>query len=167
MTTTAHDTGTATFEVDWPLHSCDDHMDLPSVPTDLWTTTDAEPTRRRVPHVEVVDGRDMWVCDGAVLGISGDTPSSQTCYERGGVEQDGFRPSNPTLRLQDMDRDGIASTVIYGPSVMGLRIADDELQAEAYRCWNDWAVEFNRADPNRLCVRAVAVARGPSTRPRS
>jgi predicted TIM-barrel fold metal-dependent hydrolase len=161
ITSHEHDTRAANFEVDWPLHSCDDHMDLPSVPTDLWTTRMRETDPARVPHVEVVDGRDMWVCDGAVLGISGDTPTSQTCFERGGVEQDGFRPSNPTLRAQDMDRDGIASTVIYGPSVMGLRIADDELQAEAYRCWNDWAVEFNRVDPNRLCV----LARLPSRRP--
>jgi predicted TIM-barrel fold metal-dependent hydrolase len=165
MTTTAHaPTGTAPdgdFEVDWPLHSCDDHMDLPAIPTDLWTSRMPESDPARVPHVEVVDGRTMWVCDGGVLGLSGPTPSAHTCYERGGIEQDGFRPSNPTLRLQDMDRDGVASSVIYGPSVMGLKIADDALQAAAYRCWNDWAAEFNRVDPDRLCV----LARLPSRRP--
>ena len=161
MTTTAHAPTTPSFEVDWPLHSCDDHMDLPSIPTDLWTSRMRETDPDRIPHVEVVDGRTVWVADGNILGISGLTPSAHTCYERGGVEQDGFRPSDPALRLQDMDRDGIASSVIYGPSVMGLRIPDDELQAEAYRCWNDWAAEFNRVDPNRLCV----LARLPSRRP--
>lgn len=161
MTTTADRPTAATFDVDWPLHSCDDHMDLPSIPTDLWTARMHESDPARVPHPEMVDGRMMWVCDGNVLGLSGGTPSAQTCYARGGVEEDGFRPSNPTLRLRDMDRDGIASSVIYGPSVMGLRIADDELQAEAYRCWNDWAADFNQVDPNRLCV----LARLPSRRP--
>ena len=77
MTITEHHHGSAapTFEVDWPLHWCDDHMDPPSLPTDLWTTRMREKDPARIPHVEVVDGRDMWVCDGAVLGISGDTPT--------------------------------------------------------------------------------------------
>jgi len=161
MTTPASGPTVGPLTVDWPLHSCDDHLDLPAVPTDLWTTRMRVTDPARVPHVEVVDGRTMWVCDGSVLGLSGATPAAHTCYERGGIEQDGFRPSNPVLRLQDLDRDGVAASVIYGPSVMGLKIADDALQAEAYRCWNDWAAEFNRVDPNRLCI----LARLPSRRP--
>jgi len=162
MSATASVDHTTTLTVDWPLHSCDDHMDLPSIPPDLWTTRMRERDPDRVPHVETVDGRSVWVCDGAILGQSGVTGPEMTCFARGGVEQqDGFRASSPQLRLQDMDRDGIRSSVIYGPSVMGLRIADDELQAEAYRCWNDWAAEFNQVDPDRLCV----LARLPSRRP--
>ena len=69
-TTTDHATAApshAGFTVDWPLHSCDDHLDLPSIPTDLWTSRMRETDPARIPHVEVVDGRTMWVCDGGVL----------------------------------------------------------------------------------------------------
>lgn len=160
MTTTTAPQGSG-FEVDWPLYSCDDHMDLPSVPTDLWTSRMRGRDAFRVPHVEEIDGRPMWVADGGVLGLSGLTPAAHNCYERAGIQQDGFRPSDPQLRLQDMDRDHIRASVIYGPSVMGLRIDDDDLQADAYRVWNDWAAEFNRTNPDRLCV----LARLPSRRP--
>jgi predicted TIM-barrel fold metal-dependent hydrolase len=162
MTTTVPAPGAAAFEVDWPLYSCDDHLDLPAVPTDLWTSRMRERDNARVPHVEEIDGRTMWVADGSVLGMSGPTPSAHNCFERAGIEQDGFRPSDPKLRLEDLDRDGIAASVIYGPSVFGLNIADNELQAAAYRAYNDWAAEFNRANPERLCLLARLPSREPA-----
>lgn len=161
MTATIPDPRAASFDVDWPIYSCDDHLDLPAVPIDLWTSRMSGRDAARIPHVEEVDGRAMWVADGGVLGMSGLTPSAHNCYERAGIEQDGFRPSNPNLRLKDLDRDGIVASVIYGPSVMGLRIADNELQAEAYRVWNDWAAEFNQVNPERLCVLARIPSREP------
>jgi len=57
--------------------------------------------------------------------------------------------------LQDLDRDGLTASVIYGPLSLGFRIADPELQTACYGAWNDWAVEeFNAIDPERLCVLA-------------
>ena len=65
-----------------------------------------------------------------------------------------------------MDRDGIASSVIYGPSVMGLRIADDELQAEAYRVLERLGrgVQPGRSQP-AVRARPAAVAPCRSTPP--
>ena len=148
------------------VYSCDDHLDLRAVPPDLWerrlSAADAEQGPRVVEH----DGQRTWVCEGRVLGGSGNPRGSSAlkalnAIGRAGIEDDSYRAGNAVLRLQDMDRDGVASSVIYGPSVMGLKIADDALQAEAYRCFNDWAAEFNRVDPDRLCV----LARLPSRRP--
>src|SRR5262249_56265558 len=73
----------------------------------------------------------------------------------GGIEDDGSRASTPSLRMQDMDRDGIAASVIYGPSLFGLPIADQELKAACLRAYNDWADEFNAHDRRRLCVLPV------------
>jgi predicted TIM-barrel fold metal-dependent hydrolase len=74
---------------------------------------------------------------------------------RAGIEDDGFRAGNPTLRLEDMDRDNLRASVIYGPLALGLPIRDPGLQNACYAAWNDWAVEeFNAVAPDRLCVLA-------------
>ena len=52
------------------------------------------------------------------------------------------------MRLVDMDRDGLYVSVIYGPAVLGLPIADDEFKAACWRAWNDFAIEFNSYDPD-------------------
>ena len=36
---------------------------------------------------------------------------------RAGIDDDGYRAGTPKLRLEDMDRDGLAASVIYGPLV--------------------------------------------------
>jgi predicted TIM-barrel fold metal-dependent hydrolase len=81
---------------------------------------------------------------------------------RAGIEDDGFRASNPALRLEDMDRDGLAASVIYGPSLFGLPITDQELKAACLRVYNDWADEFNAQDRRRLCVLPVLPTHAPS-----
>ena len=49
------------------------------------------------------------MCDGAMLGPSGlKMLGDYNATTRAGIEDDGFRASTPGLRLQDMDRDGIA-----------------------------------------------------------
>ena len=47
---------------------------------------------------------------------------------RAGIEDDGFRSGNPKLRLEDMDRDHVWASVIYGPLAIGLSIREPELQ---------------------------------------
>src|SRR6185436_17521896 len=75
---------------------------------------------------------------------------------------DGFRAGTPKLRLEDMDRDGLAASVIYGPLSLGFPIADPDLQRACYAAWNDWAIdEFNAVDPERLCVLAFLPGSSP------
>jgi uncharacterized protein len=144
------------------LYSCDDHLDLWTLPTDLWKARLPAALRERGPQVVTQGEYDWWMCDGAMLGPSGlKMLGDYNATTRAGIEDDGFRASTPSLRMQDMDRDGIAASVIYGPSLFGLPIADQELKAACLRAYNDWADEFNANDRRRLCVLPVLPTHAP------
>src|SRR6184192_3092472 len=149
------------------LYSCDDHLDLRAVPPDVWQSRLSAAFRERGPQVAERDGQRVWVCEDRVLGQSGRPANSAVAKSlsaigRAGIEDDGFRAGNPKLRLEDMDRDGLRASVIYGPLALGFPISDPELQSACYAAWNDWAVEeFNAAEPERLCVLAFLPGHSP------
>lgn len=152
-----------TWSVDWPLYSCDDHLDLWALPPDLWAARLPRRQRDRGPRVVEIDGAPMWTAEGNVIGISGRPPAGRhSALARAGHGNDGFRPSNPKQRLEDMDRDGVCASVIYGPNVLGLPIGDPELKAACWRAWNDWATEFNSFAPDRLAVLPVLPTHEPA-----
>lgn len=97
----------------------------------------------------------LWYCDGEMWGTWGVYTAAQGsgsmwALERGGVMREGeLRPTVPELRLQDMDRDGVDATVMYGPTDP-LNVADPELRRACYRAYNDWLLEFCSANPQRL-----------------
>lgn len=150
------------------IYSCDDHLDLNAVPRDVWESRVPKDRRERVPHVVTRDGVPIWVAGDRVLGTSGRAPGTErvkalSAIGRAGIEDDGFRASNPKLRLEDMDRDGIWASVIYGPVPLTLSIPEPEMQDLCYAAWNDWAVEeFNASAPDRLCVLAFLPSHSPS-----
>jgi uncharacterized protein len=137
------------------IYSCDDHLDLRAVAPHVWDSRLAK--NQPGPRVVAVDGVPTWECNGRVLGRSGlgegDALRVLSAIGRAGIEDDGFRAGDPNLRLEDMDRDGIRGSVIYGPVPLTLSIPEPDLQNTCYAAWNDWAVEeFNTAAPHRLCV---------------
>jgi predicted TIM-barrel fold metal-dependent hydrolase len=140
------------------IYSCDDHLDLNAVPRDVWESRVPKDLGERAPHVIDRDGVPTWVSGDRVLGGSGRPPGTEhikslSAIGRAGIEDDGFRASNPKLRLEDMDRDGVWASVIYGPVPLTLSIPEPELQDICYAAWNDWAAEeFNVAAPDRLCI---------------
>jgi uncharacterized protein len=142
------------------LISCDDHMDLGQLPADLWTSRLPRELRDRAPCIEERDGQAVWICDGKVWGTwggktpaTGDTRTVKPIYnafDRGGVyDQSERRPANTRLRLQDMDRDGVETQVIFGP-IFQISTDDPALRVACYRIYNDWLMEFCAAAPNRL-----------------
>lgn len=149
------------------VYSCDDHLDLRAVPPDLWerrlTAGDAE----RGPRVVERDGQRTWVCEDRILGGSGNPRGASTltalnAIGRAGIDDDGYRAGTAALRLEDMDRDGLRASVVYGPLSLGLPIYDPTLQRTCYAAWNDWAVEeFNAVDPDRLCALAFLPSASP------
>ncbi|MBM4270264.1 MAG: amidohydrolase [Deltaproteobacteria bacterium] len=144
------------------IYSCDDHIDLWALPPSLWEERLPKGLRERGPRVVQKPEQDFWVAGDVLLGASRMTASKgYSAILRAGIEDDGLRASNPELRLQDMDLDGVYSSVIYGPSLLGLQIPDLELKAECLRAYNDWAGEFNAHDRNRLCVLPVLPAHDP------
>ncbi|MGH7859786.1 MAG: amidohydrolase family protein, partial [Candidatus Binatia bacterium] len=141
------------------LYSCDDHLDLRAVPPELWQSRLPRALAQRGPRVVTRDGESVWVCEDHVLGGSGRSRKGDvrklSAIGRAGIEDDGFRAGNPKLRLEDMDRDHLWVSVIYGPLAIGLPIRDPALQTACFAAWNDWAVqEFNAVAPDRLCVLA-------------
>ena len=139
------------------LYSCDDHLDLWNLPRELWTERLPPRLRERAPRVVEQGAGAWWMCDGAPLGPYR-LGAGYSAISRAGIEDDGSRASIPHLRLADMDRDGIHASVIYGPNLFGLPIADQELKAAVLAAYNDWALDFNRHHPERLCVLPVLPA---------
>jgi predicted TIM-barrel fold metal-dependent hydrolase len=143
--------------MDHPLISCDDHLDLNMLPADLWTKGLPEHLRDRAPHVEIRDGRAMWVCEGQSWGswsghVGPDTGPKPifTAFDRGGItDVSERRPAVPELRLKDMDRDGVYAHVIFGP-VTSINLEDTELRDACYRVYNDWLADYCSYAPDRL-----------------
>ena len=135
--------------------SADDHMDMHTLPPRLFEERLPAPWRDRAPRVTPGERGPQWVAEGKSLGTSGRQHGAGIvwAFEKAGLADDGYRPSNPELRLQDMEMDGVHAQVIYGP-VRGLQIADPALGEACLRVYNDWALEFNAADPSRLCLLA-------------
>src|SRR5262249_18305352 len=124
--------------------SCDDHMDLHTFPPELFQERLPADLRARAPHVEPSDEGNIWVAEGRKWGMSGRARQARmpNIFDRAGLPDDGFRPSTPATRLADMDRDGVAAQVIYGPP-NGIRLQDRALQDACLRAYNDWGAEFN------------------------
>jgi predicted TIM-barrel fold metal-dependent hydrolase len=142
--------------------SADDHMDLSVLPPDLFQARLDAGWREPGPRVVPGPVSMIWVAEGKQLGYSGQRPAGAMPFAtaRSGREDDGFRPSTPHLRLEDMDLDGIRTQVIYGPP-NGFPLADQELKAAVMRAYNDWAAEFNSLNPERLCVLAMLPVHAP------
>jgi uncharacterized protein len=149
--------------VTWPLYSCDDHLDMWALPPDLWTSRLPAKLRDDGPRVVDRGGRPTWVVGDHVLGVSGEpTSGANSALGRAGLADQWYRPADPALRLADMDRDGLAASVIYGPAVLGLPIADPDLKARCWQAWNDWTAEFNAFAPDRLAAMPVLPTHDPA-----
>ena len=108
----------------------------------------------------------MWMVGDQAFGMSGSMEGVPTALDRvPGLENAGFRPSDPVLRMEDMERDGIWSSIVYGPAAL-FRFPIDEREhlLAVLRAWNDWAAEeFNShsaRSPLRAAVPARDLARG-------
>ncbi|WP_404712959.1 amidohydrolase family protein [Sphingomonas sp. MMS24-J13] len=146
------------INLDHPLISCDDHLDINQLPADLWTSRLPEHLREKGPRVEERDGKLEWVCNGKRWGSwsGGDKGSDApkpifTAFDRAGIKDlTARRPADPVLRLEDMDRDGVYSHVIFGPVTSINTEEDDELRDACYQVYNDWLADFCANDPDRL-----------------
>ena len=149
------------------LYSCDDHLDLSAVPPTVWESRLPHALVEQGPRVVTGDRGAMWVCEGRTIGRSGLPPHADSvrmfsAIGRAGIVDDGSRAGRPDLRLADMDRDGLAASVIYGPLSLGFTVGDPKLQEACFAAWNDWAVEeFNATAPDRLCVLAFLPGHSP------
>ena len=108
------------------LISCDDHpRPGPTSPRPPDPPACRPPSATR-PVIEERNGQALWICDNKVWGnwagmkrdaVSLAAPKPlYTALDRGGMNDPSERrPAHAKLRLQDMDRDGVQSHVIFGP----------------------------------------------------
>jgi uncharacterized protein len=128
-------------------------------PADVWTARVPKKYIDDVPHVERVDGADVWVLQNKRIGSVGTSapagwptfpgnypPTYADCHPAA---------SNATARLEYMDEAGIWAQVLY-PNVGGfgsenfLSMDDDELKLLSVRAYNDFLLEWCGTDSRRL-----------------
>ena len=132
---------------------------------DLFTANASAALRDRMPYV--TDGPDgpRWTSrNGGAFGLWGGVGPSGQRYVPGvhyradvmaatGLYDDGrrgiARPTDPHLRVADMERDGVQAEVIFGILGAATRLGDHEAAAEMFRIYNDWLVDFCRHYPER------------------
>jgi len=142
--------------------SADSHMDLIYLPPDTFTARMPVLWGDRVPHVVERDGLKVWISGDDVLGPYGVYGPGVTGGKRGRIlAEAGFasgkqtRPSDPTQRREDQERDGVEAEIIYGiigisRGIMGNKgLGDPALLAGVYHAYNQYIAEFNRSMPGR------------------
>src|SRR5438128_12172417 len=70
-----------------------------------------------------------------------------------GLYEDGKRGirriTDPELRLQDQDQDGVQAEVLYGVLGTTGRISDPEAAVQVLRVYNEWLADFCSTHPDR------------------
>lgn len=145
--------------------SADCHLDMPWMPPTLFTSEASNAMKDRMPYVE--DGPDgpRWVTKkGASFGLlNGVGPGGAKLVPgqnrrvdimaKTGMFADGKkniqRPSDPHLRLKEMERDGVDAEVIFGILGSASKMKDSEASIEMFRIYNDWLKEFCSHYPDR------------------
>ena len=151
----------------YEMISADCHVDLIWLPPDLFTSSASGAMRDRMPYVaDGPDGTRVWVTKrGASLGLVNGMGSAGRQYVPGkihrsdrmaatGLYDDGKkgirRLTDPALRIEDQDRDGVQAEVLYGILGATGRLNDPEAAVEVIRIYNDWLAAFCESHPDRF-----------------
>src|SRR5207253_10754710 len=126
--------------------SADCHLDLCWLPPDLFSSSASLAMRDRMPYVTDGPKGPRWVTKrGANLGLVNGMGSAGREYVPGqihradrmastGLYADGKRGirrlTDPDLRLQDQDRDGVQAEVLYGVLGTTARLNDPDAAGE-------------------------------------
>ncbi|GAB2831904.1 amidohydrolase family protein [Actinocorallia aurea] len=131
---------------------------------DLFTSIAPPAYRDRVPRVEDVDGRLMWVFDGVpsgnfsaggVVARDGSKEESEIALHEWTIDQIHEGAYDPKVRLGVMDDQGIDAQVIF-PSTIGLGgqglagTTDEKLRRLTIELYNDRQAQIQAESSNRL-----------------
>ncbi|XTP34624.1 amidohydrolase family protein [Mycobacterium sp. TJFP1] len=148
-----------------PIIDADAHV---VEPFQLWTERMPAEFQDLIWRREVdPDGHERLFYDGRELNIEWSTGSLSTpgAIQAGGrldidIEtevDEGVR--DPRRRLQLMDEQGIAVSVLFPSMMLGLAdVRDERMQVEYARVYNDWIADFCEADSARLKWGAIIPA---------
>ena len=137
----------------YEMISADCHIDLIWLPPDLFTGNASAALKDRMPYVTESEKGPRWVSrSGADFGLMNGMGSAGREYVPGqihrsdrmastGLYEDGRkgirRLTDPDLRLEDQDRDGVQGEVLCGVLGASLRLNDAEASTEALRIYNE------------------------------
>ena len=132
---------------------------------DLWTSRSPAKFKDRVPHVEMIDGRPMWIVDGAELGFAGGGGVIDRDGNKGRAlealyewtqDQTHLGAVDPKARIAVMDDSGIHAQICF-PSSVGLGgqgisdvVKDPELRLLCVQLYNDAIAQIQQESNNRL-----------------
>ena len=153
--------------------SADCHLDMPWMPPTVFTENASRELRDRMPYV--ADGPDgpYWTTkSGANFGLlNGVGPGGVKLVPgqnrrvdimaKTGMFEDGKigrpearhaiqRPSDPHLRVKEMERDGVDAEVIFGILGGASKMNDIEAANHMLEIYNDWLVDFVKPYPDRM-----------------
>ncbi len=140
---------------------------------DLFTKRAPAKYKERVPHVELVDGRETWVFDGTPIGFAGGGGVINTEGEKFPFAEsmvvwgiDGIHRAawDPKTRLALMDECGVHAQVLF-PNSMGLggqslssATTEPELRSMCIEIYNDAMAELQADSGNRFLPMAIMPA---------
>jgi len=138
------------------FNSADTHLDLKWMPADLWQKRLPTKFREKGPRVVSEGGSSHWVWEGKKQGESavGTVESenfSESVFSKGGVSlaPGALPPSDPKIIIEHMDAAQTWAATIFGPTRKP-RFEDPELGLACNRAYNDFLLELNGTNPNRL-----------------
>ena len=124
-------------------------------PPDLFQTRLPHRLRDRAPHAVRTPEGEFWISGNLRNPVGGSVGGYQAPDFRAAIKAGyGGAPGSvwdPAARLEEQDRDTIAAEVLYsswGLFLFGMD--DDDVRAECFTVFNDWAGEYCANYPNRL-----------------
>jgi predicted TIM-barrel fold metal-dependent hydrolase len=140
--------------------SADCHMDSEFLPRDTFTARVPGSLKERVPQVRDTGDRTTWFAGDVKLGDWGfyrtkarvNVGKRSAAMLAAGFDPEQLRPSNPALRIEDQDRDGVDAELLYGPLRRWKYLAPLPPDAAAATCaaYNQWIAEFCASRPGRF-----------------
>ena len=147
--------------VTYKYNSADNHLDQRWVPRNLWQIRVADKFKDQAPKVINIDGTECWTWEGKVIGgRDGGTADGKDneklldqFFGRFNVRlpKGSLPPAEPELLLEHMDFGNIYGYVGFG-STRKWNIDDPGLRHEVNRVYNDWVMELNSYDSDRLMI---------------
>ena len=140
---------------EFPIISADSHI---TEPPDCYTANIDPAYRDQAPHIVRDEKRgDLFVVPGmknpiAIGLVAAAGKPAEELKETGILFEEMHRSGwDPTMRLADQERDGVAAEVIY-PSI-GMMICnhpDVDFKRACFQAYNRWITGYCAEDPNRL-----------------
>jgi len=146
--------------------SADNHLEIVQVPKDTFVSRVPAKFRDAAPQVVETDGGTKWTVEGRLRGPAADGNDREKLvarYTNLGVDMPGDSlGADPDVLLEHMDISDVYAGVFFG-ATRKWDFKDPGLEKAVYRAYNDYVVELNSADPDRLIVLPWLNANHPET----